>query len=174
MTEQSDTEIKARIVQLWGDSLKRVDAQALRADVPLRRTRDFLTSVGLPQCDLPLEVTFHSGQELLVERVVNGAGYWVVGDDYGTKIALDAKEQVWSLGDGEMPNRAINTSLDRFVLFLGIYRSATPALKEATDEQASGIVDGLRGQFSALDPAALAEGENWWSVVLEQVEQGLL
>jgi len=172
MTQQPDSTILSRVLQIWGTRLKRVDPQLLPAVPALPRTRALLTNVGVP-VDAPLDVTFYSGPTLLQELAANGTRYWQIGDDYGTKLVLDEREQVWSLGDGELPLRFVGSSLAAVVLFLGLYASQMPALKKASDEVASGLIDELRKEFRAADSAALANAENWWSVVLEQVALGL-
>lgn len=173
MMKQSDSELAKRIEELWGESLKRIAFERPLANIPLSRTCTFLGRVGLPRRNSPLEMTFYDGEDLLTDLVVHGTRYWIIGDDYGTKISVDANEQVWSVSEGSLPLRFVNTSLAQFVLFLGIYRYRPPALTPVTDEQAAGILTELRHEFGEADPLALADIENWWSVILEQIEQGL-
>lgn len=70
----------------------------------------------------------------------------------------------------------INSRICDFVDFLGIYMSlyaSRPKLNEINDADARAIVNELRARFSALDPRALDDVGTWWSLVLEQAEQGL-
>jgi hypothetical protein len=45
---------------------------------------------------------------------------------------------------------------------------------EIPDELLVQITEELRQKYQEVDPLALDSEENWWSVILEQVEQGLL
>jgi hypothetical protein len=166
--------VEARVKQYWGDRLVPVPENILAGRGPLPRTHLFLTKLGLPR-DPPLLVTFYAGDKLLQPLPIAHETYWIVGDDFGTKIGVGRKEDVWSMDpENRLLRRFIGTSVPHFVLFLGLYEAQLGALKEAGDAKSARIVSGLRAQFNTSDPAALANEESWWSVILEQTEQGLM
>lgn len=70
--------------------------------------------------------------------------------------------------------RIINSSIEHFINFLQIYFTRRPELSKADDEEAVEIVRSMRDDFDKLDAMALSNEENWWAVILEQTEQGLL
>jgi hypothetical protein len=73
----------------------------------------------------------------------------------------------------ELRRRFINTSLAHFFLFLGLYEEAGRATHSNAGDAATRASE-LRAQFNESDPAALGNVDNWWSLILEQMEHGLL
>jgi hypothetical protein len=71
-------------------------------------------------------------------------------------------------GEGQLRCRFINTGIAHFVLFLGLYEA------QYDNREPVAIAGELRAQFDESDLFALANEDNWWSVVLEQVGHGLL
>jgi len=162
-------EIEARVKQWWGDRLVPVPESALAGGRLSIHTHSFLAKLGVPR-DAPLLVTFYTGEELLQPLTVAGETYCVVGDDYGTKIGLRRRGDVWSVDpEGQLPCRFINTSIAHFVLFLGLFE-AHEAQFESGNREPRAIAGELRAQFDENDVFALANEENWWSLVLEQAE----
>jgi hypothetical protein len=159
--------IKARVKQWWGDRLVPVPESVLAGRKLSIRTHSLLAKLGLPR-DAPLLVTFYTGDEFLRPLTVAGETYWVVGDDYGTKIGLRRMGDVWSVDpEGQLPCRFINTSIAHFVLFLGLYEAQFKNVRETGNGEPVAIAGELRAQFDENDLSALANEENWWSVVLE-------
>lgn len=158
-------EIEARVKQWWGDRLVPVPESALAGGSLSIRTHSFLAKLGVPR-DPPLLVTFYTSDELLRPLTVAGNTYWVVGDDCGTKIGLRRSGDVWSVDpEGQLTCRFINTSIAYFVLFLGLYEAQFKNARDAVE---------LRAQFHENDLFALSNEDNWWSLILEQIGQGLL
>ena len=167
-------EIEARVKQWWGDRLVPVPESALVGRRLSMRTHSFLTKVGVPR-DAPGQVTFYTGDEPLRPLAVAGETYWVVGDDYGTEITLSIRGDVWSIDpEGQLPRRFINASIAHFVLFLGLYEAEYEGVGDTDNREPVAIEGELRTQFDEYDLFALANAENWWSLVLEQIGQGLL
>jgi hypothetical protein len=166
--------IEARVEQWWGDRLVPVPEGALAGRGLSIRTLSFLAKLGLPR-DAPLLVTFYTGDEFLRPLTVAGETYCVVGDDYGTKIGLGRREDVWSVDPkGELPCRFINTSIAHFVLFLGLYEAQIKNVGAPENREPLAIAGGLRAQFDENDLVTLSNEDNWWSLILEQIGQGLL
>ena len=136
-------------------------------------TKKFLEKHGLPATG-PLLLRFRSGA-LKVRDTPRGRVV-VVGDDTGTDLALEeASGALVSIDEatGERV-RFVNSGLIAFLDFLRRYEERLPLLKQASDEEGAAIARELRGMFSAIDPAAVEDEDAWWSLVLEQTEQGLL
>jgi hypothetical protein len=163
------------IAKAWAGNTIRVP-EAILSKHPLSQDlRSFLAKVGLPR-DCPLLVTFYEDAHLLQPLTYERETYLIVGDDSGSKLCIKTgTEDVWSIDPAhQLPRRFINTELRHFVLFLHLYRSRQPGLETASDEQAAAIIAAMRSEFSRLDARSLDDGENWWSVILEQSEQGQL
>lgn len=164
-----------RIYQAFGDNLRPVPEKALAQRDLSPATRSFLTSVGLPR-KCPLQVTLYDDDRLLRPFTSAGITYYALGNDYGTTIGIRAKtDETWSFDEeGELPLRFINSRIQQFVAFLALYKLKQPDLQKAGDEEATEIVNELRSQFAALDGRAVEDAENWWSVILEQTQDGFL
>ncbi len=171
MMRSLDSEIKG----FWNDKLSRVSSVTISERELSADLRAFLSNVGLPK-ECPLLVNFYTGVGLLDQLNYESEIFYVVGDDYGTKICIRAKtEDVWAIDpNGEIPRRFISTSVRLFLVLLQIYLSRQDELRDASDEDAVILVQQMRGQFNRVDAHALEDPENWWSVILEQTEQGLL
>jgi len=134
-----------------------------------------LIDVGLPT-DGPLGVTFYDDEQLLSPLSIRGADYLLLGYDYGTILGVKAgTDEIWAVNPSEEYNpRFVNSRLSCFISFLGIYDSRSDDRERASDEQHEVIVQEIRRQFISRDACALDDVENWWSLVLEQMSQGLL
>lgn len=111
------------------------------------------------------------------ERISNeDENYVVIGDDYGTKLCISEKTNAVVSIDVEesMSIRFVNSNIESFLNFLQIYFTRRPELSTADDDEAIEIVKLIRDNFNMLDSSALNNEDNWWSVILEQTEQGLL
>jgi hypothetical protein len=117
-----------------------------------------------------LLVTFYTDDEFLRPLTAAEETYSIVGDDYGTKIGLGRNGDVWSVDpEHQLPRRLINTSIAHFVLFLGLYEQFENAQETGNREP---YLSELRTQFEESDLFALSNEDNWWSLILEQIELG--
>lgn len=138
-----------------------MDLQSVRAE----------TAARLPAEVPPLLLTFYGMASQQVGNVV------VIGDDYGAKLHLDLiTGRIDAVAEaGDLPTRFMNSSIAQLAGCLAEYeRAATQRPQAATDEARLALIDTLRLQFAAIDPAALADPENWWATILEQQEDELL
>ncbi|WP_042428619.1 SUKH-4 family immunity protein [Streptacidiphilus anmyonensis] len=116
------------------------------------------------------------------EATLQDAGMTWIGDDSGTNLCISSQDghlHAVPVGSSErIPNRFVSRSLDAFVATLGAYGSCLAEFSEAAaecdEDQATQTLDDLQRRISMIDPLALADAENWWSVILEQMADGLL
>lgn len=102
-------------------------------------------------------------------------GYTVIGNDYGTDLCIDSKGEIISLDpDHELPTRFINQDLNSFFKFLNQFVVYYTKIGEAGEEEQLQILEKLKEEFNRIDSRALDYEENWWSVILEQIEMGLM
>jgi hypothetical protein len=127
-----------------------------------------LVMARLPSHFEPLLLTFYG------ERSRLGSDHVVIGDDYGTELRVRFNDgAVISLDpQGELPCRFVNASIEHLAEFIAAYRSYCGLASAEADIDP--LVRQLRERLIAIDPAAFADHENWWAVVLEQSEDGLL
>lgn len=171
--------IVQEICRLWGEKLIPI-APDLAAGRELSCfTSSFLTDVGLPD-ECPYQWAFYQAERLLEPITVAGSDYLLLGGDlpyemWGVKVGA---EDVWSLDPGGGRSAVfMNSRASDLVRFLGLYVSlytSRPGLDEISNGDAQVIVDELRAQFELRDARALEETGYWWSLVLEQVSDGLL
>src|SRR5262249_1033405 len=121
-------------------------------------------------------LTFYTNSRVLQILRHAGSTFVVIGDDYGTKICIgeDTGELISIDEEGKLPTRYINSRIDLFLVFLEIYLTAQQSRDDTTDAEAFALARHLRHEFRSLDQQALDDPENWWSVILEQVEGELL
>lgn len=158
--------------QWWGDRLVPVSAAVVRERAITTATSAFLTDVGLP-VECPLGVTFYRDSRLLAAMRFRDADYLVIGDDYGTSLALEpSRDAVWSIDKGI--HRFVNSNVAHFVGFLGMYRFLADRCEDLSGKQESGVVDAFHAWMLRQDDAAFADEDHWWSLIIEQMENGLL
>jgi len=128
-------------------------------------------AAGLPPRFEPLLLKFHESPRWLDDRSA------VLGSDEGSELRVDAGSgRVTSVDPGgELPTRFVNSTIEQLVRCIDAYRDYTIAVARATDDAAArALVEILRQTLADIDPAAVADPEAWWSLVLEQACQGLL
>jgi hypothetical protein len=125
----------------------------------------------LPRSYEPLLLTFYGSESRRTDDLL------VIGDDYGTELCLNLTDGcIYSIDpEKKLATRFVNSNVECLGKFLTLYEEREKELRETLNEKDQDqIVRRLREQFVVIDAPALAEPENWWSVILEQKEQGLL
>ncbi|MER6405462.1 SUKH-4 family immunity protein [Streptomyces viridosporus] len=123
--------------------------------------------------------------ELAVERGVQPASdagsYLVMGSDFGKAICVQygtahivAVPVEAGPGGVPVPPQFVNTGLPEFARCLALLGRMWRLRYGLNQEQAGRWTVDFQAQLAALDPAALGSPESWWSVLLEQMWDGLL
>jgi len=128
-----------------------------------------MTLVELPGEYQPLLLTFQRGG-----AARQSGGLVAIGSDFGTTLYCDpADGRVLSVDDsGRLPTRFVNSSIAQLAACLSVYERAREAL--AAGSPGGDDVEVLRSRLTRADAVALADPEHWWSLIVEQVEAGLL
>ncbi|OIK24113.1 SUKH-4 family immunity protein [Streptomyces malaysiense] len=123
--------------------------------------------------------------ELAAERGVQPAAdagsYLVMGTDFGKALCVQygtanivAVPVEAGPGGAPVPPQFVNTGLPEFVRCLALLGRMWRLRYGLNPEQAGRWTVDFQAQLAALDPAALGSPESWWSVLLEQMWDGLL
>ena len=123
--------------------------------------------------------------ELAMERGVQPAPdagtYLVLGTDYGRQLCVQygtahivAVPLEAAPGMQPAAPQFVNASLPQFARCLALLGRMWRLRYGLTPEQAGHWTTDFQAQLAALDPQAVADPENWWSVLLEQMWDGLL
>ncbi|MEU1402097.1 SUKH-4 family immunity protein [Streptomyces sp. NPDC005728] len=123
--------------------------------------------------------------ELAAERGVQPASdagsYLVMGTDFGRAICVQygtanivAVPVEAGPGGAPVPPQFVNTGLPEFARCLALLGRMWRLRYGLNQEQAGRWTVDFQAQLAALDPAALGSPESWWSVLLEQMWDGLL
>ncbi|MEZ3179898.1 SUKH-4 family immunity protein [Streptomyces pimonensis] len=123
--------------------------------------------------------------ELAAERGVQPASdagsYLVVGSDFGKAICVQyGTANIVAVpvepGPGGVPTapQFVNTGLPEFTRCLALLGRMWRLRFGLNQEQAGRWTVDFQAQLAALDPAALGSPESWWSVLLEEMWDGLL
>ncbi|MFD9500342.1 SUKH-4 family immunity protein [Streptomyces sp. NPDC060035] len=123
--------------------------------------------------------------ELAAQRQVQPASdagsYLVMGSDFGRAICVQygtanivAVPVEPGPGGQSIPPQFVNTGLPEFVRSMALLGRMWRLRFGLNPEQAGRWTVDFQAQLVALDPAALASPESWWSVLLEQMWDGLL
>lgn len=123
--------------------------------------------------------------ELAAQRQVQPApdagSYLVMGSDFGRAICVQygtanivAVPVEAGPGGQSVPPQFVNTGLPEFTRSLALLGRMWRLRYGLNPEQAGRWTVDFQAQLVALDPAALASPESWWSVLLEQMWDGLI
>ncbi|WP_435797267.1 SUKH-4 family immunity protein [Streptomyces clavifer] len=123
--------------------------------------------------------------ELATQRQVQPASdagsYLVMGSDFGRAICVQygtanivAVPVEAGPGGQPVPPQFVNMGLPEFVRSMALLGRMWRLRFGLNPEQAGRWTVDFQAQLVALDPAALASPESWWSVLLEQMWDGLL
>ncbi|MFI9049156.1 SUKH-4 family immunity protein [Streptomyces sp. NPDC053427] len=123
--------------------------------------------------------------ELAAERMVQPApdagSYLVMGNDFGRQLCVQfGTANIVAVpveaGPGGQPAtpQFVNSGLPEFVRCLAMLGRMWRLRFGLTPEQAGRWTVDFQAQLVALDPPALGSPETWWSVLLEQMWDGLL
>ncbi|WP_327268573.1 SUKH-4 family immunity protein [Streptomyces sp. NBC_01218] len=123
--------------------------------------------------------------ELAAQRQVRPApdagAYLVMGTDFGRAICVQygtanivaVPVEAGPGGQSVLP-QFVNTGLPEFVRCMALLGRMWRLRYGLNPEQAGRWTVDFQAQLAALDPAALASPESWWSVLLEQMWDGLI
>ncbi|WP_128977193.1 SUKH-4 family immunity protein [Streptomyces roseicoloratus] len=116
-----------------------------------------------------------------VQPAADAGSYLVLGSDFGRAICVQygtanivAVPVEAGPGGQSVPPQFVNTGLPEFVRCLALLGRMWRLRFGLSPEQAGRWTVDFQAQLAMLDPAALASPENWWSVLLEQMWDGLL
>ncbi|MFF7761379.1 SUKH-4 family immunity protein [Streptomyces griseorubiginosus] len=123
--------------------------------------------------------------ELAAERGVRPASdagsYLVMGSDFGKAICVQygtanivAVPVEAGPGGAPVPPQFVNTGLPEFQRCLALLGRMWRLRFGLNQEQAGRWTVDFQAQLASFDPAALGSPESWWSVLLEEMWDGLL
>ncbi|MFF7280342.1 SUKH-4 family immunity protein [Streptomyces griseorubiginosus] len=123
--------------------------------------------------------------ELAAERGVRPASdagsYLVMGSDFGKAVCVQygtanivAVPVEAGPGGAPVPPQFVNTGLPEFQRCLALLGRMWRLRFGLNQEQAGRWTVDFQAQLASLDPAALSSPESWWSVLLEEMWDGLL
>ncbi|MFD7920064.1 SUKH-4 family immunity protein [Streptomyces sp. NPDC059740] len=110
------------------------------------------------------------------------AGHVRIGSDGHAAITVQCTQpehmttpvgQVWAVPPQDAMGRRVNVSVSAFVRSLALLVASREAMRGADPYAAGAAVAAFQEGLVAIDPTALADPEDWWSVVVEQMWHGL-
>ncbi|WP_326792417.1 SUKH-4 family immunity protein [Streptomyces sp. NBC_00841] len=116
-----------------------------------------------------------------VQPATDAGSYLVMGSDFGRAICVQygtanivAVPVEAGPGGQPVPPQFVNTGLPEFTRSMALLGRMWRLRFGLNPEQAGRWTVDFQAQLVALDPAALASPESWWSVLLEQMWDGLI
>ena len=93
----------------------------------------------------------------------------------GTNICVNHRDEIISVDmESEYSIRFINKNLETFLKFIVVILSYENEINEANDDEINQVIQKVRTEFNMIDIQALSSEENWWSIILEQIELGAM
>jgi hypothetical protein len=132
------------------------------------------------QPDRPVPTLGELARERGVQPGPDAGSYLVMGNDFGRQLCVQygtahiVAVPLEGSQDGQPAQpQFVNTGLPEFTRCLAMLGRMWPLRYGLTQEQAGRWTVDFQMHLAGLDPAALSSPENWWSVLLEQMWDGL-
>ncbi|MFG2791302.1 SUKH-4 family immunity protein [Streptomyces sp. NPDC048419] len=129
----------------------------------------------------PVPTLAELAQERGVQPSADAGSYLVMGSDFGRAICVQygtanivAVPVEAGPGGAPVPPQFVNTGLPELQRCLALLGRMWRLRFGLNPEQAGRWTVDFQAQLASLDPAALGSPETWWSVLLEQMWDGLL
>ncbi|MFE3161454.1 SUKH-4 family immunity protein [Streptomyces sp. NPDC059224] len=129
----------------------------------------------------PVPTLAELAQERGVQPAPDAGSYLVMGTDFGKAVCVQygtanivAVPVEAGPGGASVPPQFVNTGLPEFARCLALLGRMWRLRFGLNQEQAGRWTVDFQAQLASLDPAALGSPESWWSVLLEQMWDGLL
>ncbi|WP_329121594.1 SUKH-4 family immunity protein [Streptomyces sp. NBC_01465] len=129
----------------------------------------------------PVPTLAELAQQRQVAPASDAGSYLVMGSDFGRAICVQygtanivAVPVEAGPGGQPVPPQFVNSGLPEFVRSMALLGRMWRLRFSLNPEQAGRWTVDFQAQLAMLDPAALASPESWWSVLLEQMWDGLL
>lgn len=127
--------------------------------------RNFLSNMGLTEESLNF-IQFNIKEIRKIDKE-----HMVIGWDLGTDICVNQNGEIVSVDPAhEYPTRFINKNMESFFQFIAVYLSYKDEITNADEDNMVRIITEIKRKFNKIDIQALSNEENWWSVLLEQLE----
>ena len=174
---------KEDIRALWGNAIIEYPSGVVAELAIPADSRTFLHDTGLP-LESELEVRFSNEVAVLEEFIgtdnlaakPDERNSYRIGTDGGTEICLKrgSGEVVSVDPTGQLPSRFVNSSIASFIVCLGIFAKYRTRIARLADDEIDELIPSTEAEIRKADDHALNHAENWWSVVVEQMQDGLL
>ncbi|MEV5611102.1 SUKH-4 family immunity protein [Streptomyces sp. NPDC052225] len=129
----------------------------------------------------PVPTLAELAQERGVQPASDAGSYLVMGSDFGKALCVQygtanivAVPVESGPGGAPVPPQFVNSGLPEFARSLALLGRMWRLRYGLNPEQAGRWTVDFQAQLNAIDPAALGSPETWWSVLLEQMWDGLL
>lgn len=135
-------------------------------------TKRILCEIGLPEEPIEaVQFNMRSPQDI---TVINKNV--VIGRNEGTYICVNTQDEIIAIDpQSELPIRFVNKNLNSLLDFIVIFLiSRDKALSVSDEKEEIQVLEEMRKEFEKIDDKALCNEENWWAVILEQMEIGLM
>ncbi len=183
MVSEKDTQTLWTAAELQKASKTAIEGLLIPTD-----QKEYLQRIGLPNYE-HLLLTFELHNRIPTMTDIGGERNapkeWkrlkVIGSEDGQpSICLDESQSgaVLSVDSKQkLMTRYVNSGVRELGLFLTVHKRDyldNPKIPNLSEEEAQPIIDAIEKEFRSVDKSALTDPDNWWSVILEQMRDGML
>jgi len=164
------------IINFWGPkNLKCWPASSLHdVDIP-QPSKQFLIEVGLPNKEDWTLRFDHESDDL--PRLPNKGNFRCIGFDDFVPLCFDENRLGCVIADETEiggSERFVNSNVEYFAEFLVLYQEYRITAQVLSEEEIGGTIDKTEAMMCQADPKAFDNPNNYWSVIVEQMRQGML
>ncbi|KUL33688.1 hypothetical protein ADL22_32365 [Streptomyces sp. NRRL F-4489] len=140
---------------------------------------DVLAAAGVPEevgpyfraADAPAPLMRYAEESGLSQPVGEATAFWRLGDDAGSQICWAPTGGIHAASCGAVfPTRLVNSSAQTWLTALAGLRTLLQRLSDdPIGPDAVAAVTAFRDGLAALDPEAMADEDNWWPLVTDDL-----
>ena len=126
-----------------------------------------------------LRVNYPRATERIVQKL-SGTDSVAIGDDGHAVICIQcggsetAKGRLWAVDPDGGWAQFVNTNVAAFARSLALLAGTWPRMHGLDPYAAGAVVADFQARLAAIDPRALDGEDQWWTVIIEQMWDGLL
>ncbi len=153
----------------WGDSLVPWPADVVAEMALAELDAVYLRDVGLPVgIDWTLVVT----PPLPGSRPPMHDGEWILAVDDTVPICIERDGRIVAAAPSGRLH--VNANLRALGAFLFLYQDYRLRVRGLSETESQLLIDATEAKMRSADPAALENADAYWSVIIEQMRNGLL
>lgn len=157
-------------VRYWGvGNLVRWPKERLLESNLDEHSRSFLEFAGLPKAPSATIRAFSADKQMPAL-----VGAWIVALEENVPICIAESGQVVAVEGNLRAHRFVNASVEKFAECVTLFHRYQSMVKGLDEDMALELVASTATALRSSDPVAFGDPQNYWPIIVEQMQEGSL